>query len=74
MYLYIRSEMEKWGASLFLKQKYVPPPLTQQILLYYRRVLSIYTIYVSGKLGRGGLSGEDEWSDSSVEKIYSDDL
>ena len=53
MYLYIWSEMEKWGASLFLKLKYVPP-LDPANPLYYRRVLSIYTIYVSGKLGQGG--------------------
>ena len=56
MYLYIRSEMEKWGASLFLKWKYVPPPDPANPL-YYRCVLPIYTIYVSGKLGHGGGGG-----------------
>ena len=53
MYLYIRPEMETWGASLFLKQKYVSP-LDPANPLYYKRVLSIYTICVSSKLGQGG--------------------
>ena len=36
-----------------------PTPLDQANPLYYRRVLSIYTIYVSGKLGQGG-GGEND--------------
>ena len=54
-----------------------PPPFDPANPLYYRRVLSIYTIYVSGKLGQGGndipKAEEDEWSDSSMEKIYSNE-
>ena len=30
------------------------PHLDPANALYYRRVLPIYTIYISGKLGRGG--------------------
>ena len=38
------------------KIKYAPP-FDPANPLYYRRVLSIYTIYVSGKLGQGGGGG-----------------
>ena len=56
-----------------------PPTLDPANPLYYRRVLSVYTIYLNGKLGQGrwnegGGAEEDEWSDSSMEKIYSNDL
>ena len=53
MYLYALSEMEKGGAPLFLKLKYVPP-LDPANPLYHRLISSIYTIYISGKLGQGG--------------------
>ena len=54
MYLYALPEMEKGDAPLFSKQKYVPPPLDPANSLYHRLTLSMYTICVSGKLGRGG--------------------
>ena len=53
MYLYIRSEMEKMRCFTIFKIKAC---FTLDVAnpLYHVRVLSIYTIYVSGNPGRGG--------------------
>ena len=41
MYLYVQSEMEKWGASLFLKWQYPPPPWPRKSF-----ILQTYDIYL----------------------------
>ena len=82
MHLFIQSEMEKWGASLFLKWKYVPP-IDPSNPLQHRIILSIYTIYVSRKLGQWGWGvGGGQYSVSRrrclsrihYREIYSNDL
>ena len=55
MYIYTLSETEKRSSSTIFKIKVCcPPPLDPANRLYHRLILSIYTIYVSGKLGQGG--------------------
>ena len=51
MYLYIRSEMEKMRCFTIFKMK-VYSPLDPANPLYHKLILSIYTTYVSGKLGQ----------------------
>ena len=53
MYLYALSEMEKRRCFIICKIK-VCSPLDTANPLYHKLILSIYIIYVSGKLGQGG--------------------
>ena len=57
MYLYALSEMEKGGAPLFFKIKVCSPFLDPANPFDHRLISSIYTKYVSGKLGLRGWGG-----------------